>query len=111
MPAPPIENPTPYTCPNCGAGLYQRADFCPHCGARLELKSAKSLSFIISTVILGLGALVFGGVGLCSATFSVASFQPNEFGTSLLIISVPLLLLGLAGFWACVRALWRRSRE
>ena len=113
MPAPPIDNPTPYTCPNCGAGLQTLADFCPHCGARLEKKTAPSPGFVIGSIVLAILAPGFGAVGACSGLVTYSSFaSPDaEFGQSLLVISLPLLAIGLAGMFVCGRAVYLRFRQ
>ena len=113
MPAPPVTNPTPYTCPNCGLAMEQRAEFCPRCGAQLHAKARRSAGWIVGSILLGLGALLFGGIGACSAAFTYGSLAAptNEFGQAFLVISIPLLLVGLAGVFACGRALYRRSRK
>ena len=112
MPTPPLPHPTPFTCPHCGEALQTRADFCPHCGARVEAKTkpARSIGWFVGTIVLGLATLAFGGVGACSgaATYQSLVAPDYEFGQGLLVISIPLLIIGLVVTFLCGRALWRR---
>ena len=112
MPAAPLPNPTPYTCPNCGAGLTQLDEFCPRCGARLTAPARPALG-VISVILLALGALIFGGIGACSGlvTYGSLTTRDQEFGQSLLVITIPLLVIGLAGLFFCGRALFRQGRK
>ena len=113
MPTPPVTNPTPYTCPQCGAGLGERAEFCPHCGARLQLAAATSAGWFASNIALGLGALIFGGVGACSGQAAISAFGASTadyIRPVVLGISVPILIFGVVCAWLCGRALWRRLR-
>lgn len=108
MPAPPIPNPTPYTCPNCGVGLQERAEFCPHCGARLESATPKSVGWIIATLALGLVTLAFGSVGACSVYFVIIGAGSGDYQSVIWMASIPLLLVGGVGVWLCASALLRR---
>ena len=112
--AAPLPQPTPYTCPNCGAGLAQRAEFCPRCGARLELGAPqRGFGFHFVSALLALSVLAFGAVGACSGlvTYSTLAAPNNEFGGAFLVISIPLLVMGLAGVYFGARALKRRARK
>ena len=114
MPAPPIENPTPFTCFNCGAALTKRADFCPGCGARLEWARPRSAGAVAALIVFALDVTGFGFLGACSAVVIGTSVSDGSAGGSaafLAIFVLPLLVLGLVGAGFCGHELVRRWRE
>lgn len=107
----PLPQPTPFTCPQCGAGLESKPDFCPRCGAALETKRRARLS-IGAVIGLTFGLILFGGIGACGGLLVSQSFGTQTGGEftarDLLIFSVPSLLVGVLGFVLCLLPFFRK---
>jgi len=108
----PLPQPAPFTCPNCGASLDDKPEFCPRCAARLNADVRPSLS-IFAAIFLALGLLVFGAIGACGALVTAGNLagQNGEYQGVLLAVSVPSLLVGLIGFALCLRPFLRRNKR
>lgn len=104
----PLPQPAPFTCPHCGEGMDTGQQFCPRCGARVgEIARAGLSPFLI--VGLGLGLLVFGGIGACGALSTISSFQSGPYQGVVLIFSLPCLLVGGIGSFLCLRPFFKRK--
>ncbi len=107
----PLPQPAPFTCPNCGAALETKPELCPHCGARLDGKGARLSTTHAIALIFGL--MFFGAIGACGGTMVLGAFGKQSSDLSardFLVISVPSLLFGLAGFVACLLPFFRRRK-
>jgi len=96
-------------CPHCGHRLMLDASHCPHCGTRLAA-GTPALS-IASTILLAMGALIFGSVGTCSLLGIVSAlFTPHGFSA----LAASFLLPGaVASYLAilCVRPILESVRS
>ena len=115
MPAAPLPQPAPFTCPNCGTELETKPQFCPHCGAQLDERegsqNTRAPSAIASAFLIW-GLVVFASIGACGAYFTVSALQQS--GTYLksetLTVSEFSLALGAVGLGLCLLAFFRRKR-
>ncbi len=107
----PLPQPAPFTCPNCGASLSEKPAVCPQCGALLNEKIERARLAPLAAVFLVLGCLVFGAMGACGATLSIAALQNQQdyLSGAFLMFALPSFVVGLVGFVLCVRPFFRRK--
>ena len=106
----PLPQPAPYTCPHCGAGVDAGRELCPRYGARLGVVTPSGLS-LLARAGLGLGLLVFGGLGMIGIGSAVQTLTgPGDDSVLVLtLISAPAFLIGVGGFVACLRPFFKRK--
>ena len=101
----PLPQPGGATCPNCGAAQNAGAPYCTNCGAEMRVPTPSSLSkssATILTIVLALGALMFGAIGGCFVLVSRVGGGGGFNLTLALFIGVPLLA-ALACIWGIFR--------
>ena len=97
----PLPQPSAQTCPNCGAALPERINFCSQCGAPLSA-TAKNNSVWLVLGQIGL-AFVALGSGLFGACFVLLG------GVSLSSGAESLIILGIGAVGAIIAALCIRQ--
>lgn len=110
---PPIPPPAPEEqCPHCGGRFLLGATHCPHCGHKMARGSEPA--GVLTMIVLGIGALLFGGFGTCSLLFSVPSLLTPSSFNELGGLAWMLLALGAGASWIaimCVRRIVQSIRE
>ncbi len=109
MNPPPLSQPAPFTCSNCGALLQDQSELCPRCGARP--KSQRSRLSVVATILLTLGLLIFGSIGACSGYLGVLEWsKPSAYGWLAVVTILFGVFVGLVGFGLCLLPFFRRKR-
>lgn len=106
-------------CPNCGVAIECELKFCPHCGAALPDAPnpgvAPRFGFWSAVLqwILALGAVIFGGVGACSA-YNLATGQgkTGDLGDmSGIFWFVGIIALGCCALCVTLGVYWKKKRN